>query len=238
MYGLLPLAVTQAAATSPERLAHLLKAQHYAALMLTTSLNAAGARSPQAVPSSSCDSKASAAAEAELQQLADITADAEHSPDADGQLAAAHAPSSTGPSAQPAAVAAAAAVEIAQGLAESDELPSQVLGWARWQPTPALLAALAAAAGKDSSNSDTGSTKHHTEGLVAVQTAGLDVAVAGAGAAQGLGSSALQVPELLLANLQLLAASLREAGQHIAALPVLQLARLVAQVALDSQVSA
>jgi hypothetical protein len=232
----------QAAATAPERLAHLLKAQHYAASMLTTSLTTAGARSPQAVPRSSSDSKGSAAAEAELQQPAETTPDAEGSSDADGQFATAQALSSTSPAASPApvvAAAAAAAGEVDQGLKESDELPSQLLGWARWQPTPALLAALAAAAGRNN-HSTTGSTTHDTAGLVEVPTAGPNTAVAGAGAgaAQGLGSCAVQVPELLLANLQLLAGSLKEAGQHVAALPVLQLARLVAQVALDSQVGA
>jgi hypothetical protein len=233
----------QAAATAPERLAHLLKAQHYAASMLTTSLTTAGAKGPQAAPSSSADSKESPAAEAELQQPAESTTDTEGSLDADGQLAATQALSSTSPAASPApaapTAAAAAADEFDQGLAESDELPSQLLGWARWQPTPALLAALAAAAGRNN-HSNTGRTTHDTAGLVEVPTPGPNTAVAGAGAgaAQGLGSCALQVPELLLANLQLLAGSLKEVGHHVAALPMLQLARLVALVALDSLVSA
>jgi hypothetical protein len=52
-----------------------------------------------------------------------------------------------------------------------------------------------------------------------------------------LGRSAMQAPELLMAHLQELSAQLQTAGHHVAALPVLQLARLVALVTLNSQVS-
>lgn len=47
----------------------------------------------------------------------------------------------------------------------------------------------------------------------------------------------MQAPELLLANLRLLSEQLQAAGHQIEALPVLQLARLVALVSLGSEVS-
>jgi hypothetical protein len=45
-------------------------------------------------------------------------------------------------------------------------------------------------------------------------------------------------PELLLSHLQLAAEGLADAGHHLAALPVLQLARLIALVAINSEVRA
>jgi hypothetical protein len=241
-----PLLVMQAAPTASERLAHLLKAQRYAALILTTSLTAAGAQSPLVVPSSSSDGNETSPAAAQLQQsAAESTTDVERSPFADSQLAATQLLSSTSPAASPApADAGAESQPCTKELSNIDELPTQLLGWACWQPQPALLAALAAAAGKDKRSNSSGhgtATGQDTAQQQEPQTAGptaAAVASAGLCAAQGLGSCALQVPELLLSNLQLLAGSLKEAGQHLAALPVLQIARLVAQVALDSQVSA
>jgi hypothetical protein len=52
-----------------------------------------------------------------------------------------------------------------------------------------------------------------------------------------LARSSMQAPELLLANLTLLSEQLQGAGRQIEALPVLQLARLVALVTLGSEVS-
>lgn len=212
-----------------------MKAQHYAALMLTTSLTAAGARSPQSASITSDSAPAEARSQRSTEEAVAAASDAagDRPPDVGGQLAAPQALSntSTAVTSAPAdtAAAAAAAVELTNGLAVSDVLPSQLLDWAHWQPTAALLVALAAASGKfNNSNSSGYDTLQPPQQL--------STAARGAGEAQGLGSAALQVPELLLAHLQLLAGSLRESGQHLQALPVLQLARLVATVALDSQV--
>lgn len=224
----------QAAPTAPERLAHVMKAQHYAALMLTTSLTAAGARSPQSASITSDSAPAEARSQRSTEEAVAAASDAagDRPPDAGGQLAAPQALSNTSTavtSAPADTAAAAAAVEFTNGLAVSDVLPSQLLDWAHWQPTAALLAALAAASGKLNNSNSSG-----YDTLQAPPQ--LSTAARGAGEAQGLGSAALQVPELLLAHLQLLAGSLRESGQHLQALPVLQLARLVATVALNSQV--
>jgi hypothetical protein len=51
-----------------------------------------------------------------------------------------------------------------------------------------------------------------------------------------LSRSTMQAPELLMAHLQVLSELLQAAGHHVAALPVLHLARLVALVPLNSQV--
>jgi hypothetical protein len=223
----------QAAPTAADRLAHVLKAQHYATLTLATSLTAAGAKRPLVVPTGNDTTPAEGA----LLQPTDSTVAAASGAAADGPqtVEMQHPPVPEAPSNTITSVtsalspaAAAAAVASAQGLITSDELPSQLLGWAHWQPTPTLLAALAAAAG---TGVDSNSSKLDSAGL-----AQLHATARTAGEAKGLGSCALQVPELLLAHLQLLVGSLQESGQHLLALPVLQLARLVALLALDSQV--
>jgi hypothetical protein len=51
-----------------------------------------------------------------------------------------------------------------------------------------------------------------------------------------LSRSNMRAPELLMVNLTALCEQLRAAGRHAAALPVMQLARLVAVVTMDNEV--
>jgi hypothetical protein len=207
--------------------------------MLSTSLVAAGAQHPQVVNNSTVNSCDNVPAEAELLQPVTETVNAAVAPadgplDGDSQQTAIQDPSCTATataSTPPAALATtAAAAGASPGLMASDELPSNLLGWAHWLPTPALLNAFASSYGSATISSPT-----HDDTASFQQTSHKPVSAAGS--AKGLGSGAVQVPELLLAHLQLLSGSLQEAGQHLMALPVLQLARLLAQVALSGQVS-
>jgi hypothetical protein len=79
--------------------------------------------------------------------------------------------------------------------------------------------------------SGTGSTLatgHHSDIMMSAPVVGPDGVV--------LSRSGMRAPELLLANLQVLSEQLQAVGRHAAALPVMQLARCVALVTLDSKV--
>lgn len=133
---------------------------------------------------------------------------------------------------QPQATAPAAANGGQQQQGASATFPNSQyqLEWARWTPDPALIAGLqgTAAAGDPSS--------HGQQSASAGRMAGLSGATAASSATEQLGLIALRVPELTMANLQWLAEELQSAGRHVAALPVLQLARLIATVTMRDQV--
>jgi hypothetical protein len=208
---------TQVAGTASARQSHLLTAQKYATSMLTASLTAAGASSPDAMcPSRHMDqppdaisggsSSATEAAAAQQYTLPETAAGAA----LEGLGSGNNAPT-------------------AGGLVTSLQLPRQLLGWASWLPPDSVMTAMSTAAAQQHSSST-------------------DPAVVGSQKASGTGSagqsssslvlcsSAVLVPELLLAHLQVLAEQLAQSGHLLAALPVLHLARLVALVVLESQV--
>lgn len=206
--------------------------------MLTSTLTAAGASKAKADsshshgPSSDSDSGASA----------DSTAEPGVTDGAGGPAASSSAGANRAAASQAADVAppiaAPAASTANTGLVESFELPGGLVGWAQWLPAAALTAALSAAFGKGSSKSSrsrTASSMGAAPLPSGILTLGKE-ATAVAPEASSNGGSAVHVPELLLANLQLLVDGLRDAGQHVAVLPVLQLARLVALTILGNQV--
>lgn len=98
----------------------------------------------------------------------------------------------------------------------------QQLEWARWNATPELLAALQTALGA-AMQTDTVQGQRRPASPAKRRT-------------EQLQGNRLHVPELLLANLQCLSVELQAAGQHVLALPVLQLARVVAAAVLSNQV--
>lgn len=157
----------------------------------------------------------------------------------------------------------AASEATSRGIIAAQQLPGSELAWAFWRPTDELLTsmkALAAAAdaacsqGPAASTDDSKQAAERPPGsagaskeprsaaqsgtgstLAAGRPSGLSAAVAGPDGVV-LSRLSMQAPELLLANLQVLSEQLQAAGRHAAALPVMQLARCVALVTLDSKV--
>lgn len=127
-----------------------------------------------------------------------------------------------------------------QGLVQGSTLPTGMLDWAVWLPTDSLLHQLSSPASGPCNQPAAGTacpapapTSAVTGRADAHSTATLGTAAAGA----VLSRSCIPAPEMLLANLQVLSEQLQAAVCHVAALPVLQLARLVAVVTLNNQVS-
>lgn len=141
-----------------------------------------------------------------------------------------------------AAAGTARSAMSSRGIAKASQLPSSPLEWATWQPDAAVvekLKELAAAADVSSIQSSAGSrSRPGSVQTGAPGSSGMHDAWGLSGAQTGvaLGKSCMQAPELLLANLRVLAEQLQAAGCHVAALPVLHLARLVALVTLGSEV--
>jgi len=134
-----------------------------------------------------------------------------------------------------------------QGLVQGNKLPAGMLDWAVWLPTDGLVHQLSSPVSQPCdqpavgtaclapavTSAATGRTDAHSAAPLGTAATGLVAAAAGA----VLSRSCIPAPEMLLANLQVLAEQLQAAGCHAATLPVLQLARLVAVVTLNSQVS-
>lgn len=225
----------QVAAGAESRQHHLLQAQAHAEQLLTGSLLAAGAEAPpQAPQDAALDAVAGIAtdsvpATSSCGDAAPVSGSAGAVPGIDAAakqqppVPALPLPFLTRPgtAASAATATARSAAYTSRGLAQTVQLPGCPLDYATWEPDAAIVARmqeLAAAACASSSSS----------GSQGVASGVGDVV---------LSRSSMQAPELLLANLRLLSEQLQAAGRQIEALPVLQLAHLVALVTLGSDVS-
>lgn len=138
----------------------------------------------------------------------------------------------------------AATAATSRGLSKAKQLPGTLLEWATSQPDPDIvekLQGLAAAADANSTQGTAGSSSRPGSlpaGASPGSAANSAWGRAGSAGALGvtLGKSSMRAPELLLASLMALCEQLRAAGRHAAALPVMQLARLVAVVTLHIEV--
>lgn len=247
--------IAQVTAATIDRREHLLLSQACAQQLLTSSLLAAGAEAPLIL--TGCDESAAAAVETVGESNAsDSAADVQALQHRQQQVSAATnikqqqqplvvpalalpsrpATASTGSAGSTcrSGVSAGAASSAAPcSLCKSKQLPGSVLAWAVWLPDDTVVQQLqsaAAAAAAAASGGAKGSVANTATTAAAAVVA--DVAVASA----GLSRVCMHTPELLLAHLRLLAEQLQASGYAAAALPVLQLARLVALVVLGSEV--
>lgn len=251
----------QVAAHVDDRQMHLLQAQGYTEQLLTVALLAAGAEAPVSTPDCpepatepsvpGSNPGAGAVGDTASVLLAAASCDAASTAvqsQSSSSPAAAAVPALQLPS-RPATAATAASCTTrsqahtdARCLASSLQLPADLLGWANWLPDEDLLNKLQHAWSQEPPAEDSSSNGISSEPASSSPSLQTDTAAAGScvpGATStccSLTWGSVQAPELLLVNLEVLSRQLQEAAHYAAALPVLQLARLLALVVLKDQV--